>query len=49
MCAAILRYTDYNLMTVQNLSIVLGPNLLYDRTEGGEDDMVRLNYDIFFF
>lgn len=39
MCDAILRYTEFNLMTVQNLSIVLGPNLLYDRIEG-EDDMV---------
>jgi hypothetical protein len=40
MCGAILTYTDFNLMTIQNLAIVLGPNMLYDRNTEGEDNMV---------
>jgi hypothetical protein len=42
MCSAILKYTEFNLMTIQNLAIVLGPNMLYDRAgDELEDNMVR--------
>lgn len=44
MCAAILKHTEFNLMTIQNLAIVLGPNMLYDRQvedQAQEDNMMQ--------
>lgn len=30
LCTLVLNYTEQNLMTVNNLSIVLGPSILYE-------------------